>query len=240
VAIQDRPGRRIDLPRIVVPAMLLALVWSMSPVAGATSPDGCIGACRTTGRAKTALAWFTTVPASGPVTGVVYADVAVQAGILSLGPGQKTPSRFADVYIARYRYEGLGEPIDVAVEFGTATGSAVSLAIDRRLATAGLTGTFRLRRCTIVDYEATCRDDAAATTIRASWTAIAPSVYEDVRAKLRTRGLHIVESFSGSRRAATAQATLNGRSLGAFISASINDQRSHSLIVNHTGVPLGG
>jgi hypothetical protein len=232
VGIQLRSFRTVRVRTVTVTAALLAVVAAITPVAGA-SPNGTTGVIKETGRAKVASALFTNEPSGGGVPGVVYTDVSVSGGVLS-ATGSAKATTFASLVVVKFRYNEFGEAEFVSQELGDATGAAVSFSLAPRLARASLVATMRLTRC-VVDETIDCTTAPSASTIRASWTAIAPALYLDYRLSARTRGLRIAETFRGTRRNATVTGTLNGRGLGTVFSASIDDQRGKTMLIDHIG-----
>lgn len=155
-----------------------------------------------------AFADFTDVPATGPVAGVTYHDVFVEAGTQAnrtAGSGQTVSIVF--VGSSTFTVDATGGTTSFTDAFGLASGDAVHFAASGRLAGATLTATVPLQSCDKINNVCT---DAGSLALATTWTGVGPVGHAVNNGVFRTPAFSFTYHQSATFRDATAVDTTLG------------------------------
>jgi hypothetical protein len=220
--------------KILALVALAALLVPVLPVGAATGPgDG--GSYHFSASGKGAEAVWSTAPADGQlVTNVVYTDTYVFAAEQAVKQdGTVYADKFLFVDQISYMVDQRGSWILVSETFGSAGGGDVSLAVDRQLTSASASASVALAICTVDRHDNYSCVDAGIGSVVASWVGQGDLLRQSGIFHLGSTGFTENSQFRGSFRNASAEASLNGGSLGASLYADIFSSSSRDIFICH-------
>jgi hypothetical protein len=187
-----------------------------------------------TARGELAYGYFTTLPSSGPVPGVVYRDTFVLTGSSSTNAdGTHSRSEFATVSQSDYTVAQSGEQEQVGYAHGSASAADLVVAITGGLTKASLRAAVPVTRCTVArDGSTTCSDEAA-KTLDIDWVGQGEMSHDAFHTSSGAGFLRSIARFDGRHRIASVTAAFGSDRLGAAVAAGMNANKSMSLTICH-------
>ncbi len=217
----------------------IALVATLGGGAVAASTTGGGGGCFGPGQCRWAGqgadAFWSGVPDSGPVAGVVYTDTYVSASVQSIsGGGVKSGGAGLWFDALSYSFDASGNFVPVSDTFAESDGTSLVVTVGKTLRTASASGPVTVVTCV---YDATgngtCTDPAP-STVNIAWTASGALMQTISTNHSKGSGSTLTSTFQGAQRNAVATGAIAGVPIsGVFAGADINNARSNTVWICH-------